>query len=685
MKNFKNLLQYNKFFIIIGLLLVIYVIITTKCIKYNTIYNGSSVSGKVISYKFLKDKLSITIDAQEDTIINYYFKTEEEKNNMFNSIHLGDIIFVEGTINYPNNNTIPNTFNYKNYLYNKRIYVTWNATKIDIKKGNNPLYLIKDYLVKRAYSMNNSEYYLTFVLGDKSLLDSNLYERYQNNGIAHLLCISGMHISIFVLLLSKILSRFKYKNIIIIIFLLFFSFLTSFSSSVLRVVIFYILNIINKKYKLYYNPLHILFMTAYLLVIVNPFIVYDTGFIYSFVISFGIIYYSLLINGNYLIRLLKLSIISFIFSLPITVLLNYELNIMSIFYNIIFVPFVSIFIFPLSIISFIIPFFNPIFNSFITIFNSINSFISYLSVNIIIPKISIIFIVIYYILLIIKNKRFTPFILLIIVLVKLIPLFNNSYLIYCLDVGQGDSLLIVYPNNKTLLIDTGGKVEYQKDNWKISPKNNYLIDNSIKFMKSIGLTHIDYLISSHGDYDHMGEAINLVNNFKVEKVIFNCGPYNELEKELIKVLDKNKIPYYSCIKELNIDKNKLYFLQTKEYDNENDNSNVIYTELNGYKFLFMGDASITTEKDILNKYNLPDIDVLKVGHHGSKTSSSKDFIDEINPKYSVISVGKNNRYGHPNKEVLNNLNNSKIYRIDQDGSIMFKITNNKLKIETCSP
>ena len=192
-------------------------------------------------------------------------------------------------------------------------------------------------------------------------------------------------------------------------------------------------------------------------------------------------------------------------------------------------------------------------------------------------------------------------------------------------------------------------------------------------------------ITAHGDADHMGEAVNLVNNFKVEKVIFNCCESNNLEKELIKVLDKKKIKYYSCIKELNIDKNKLHFLQTKEYDNENDNSNVIYTELNGYKFMFMGDASSTTEKEILNKYNLPDIDVLKVGHHGSKTSSSKTFINEINPRYSVISVGKNNRYGHPNKEVLDNLEDSKIYRTDQNGTIILKIKNNKLKIETCSP
>ena len=101
--------------------------------------------------------------------------------------------------------------------------------------------------------------------------------------------------------------------------------------------------------------------------------------------------------------------------------------------------------------------------------------------------------------------------------------------------------------------------------------------------------------------------------------------------------------------------------------------------------MFMGDAGVEKEKDILDKYNLSNIDVLKVGHHGSKTSSSKELINQINPRYSIISVGKNNRYGHPNKEVLDNLKESKIYRTDKDGSIMFKIKNNRLKIETCSP
>ena len=247
-----------------------------------------------------------------------------------------------------------------------------------------------------------------------------------------------------------------------------------------------------------------------------------------------------------------------------------------------------------------------------------------------------------------------------------------------IDLGQGDSTFIKMPYNKgNILIDTGGIIEYNN-------KSNYSIGNNIvMYLNSIGVNTINYLILTHGDLDHIGNAKYLVENFKVEKVIFNCGEFNDLEQELIKVLDKKNIPYYSCIKELNIDDNKFYFLNNKDYGNENDNSSVIYTELNNYKFLFMGDAGIEVEEDIIENYNLQDIDVLKVGHHGSKTSSSKSFIDEITPKYSIISVGKNNRYGHPNKEVLDNLNDSKIYRTDYAGSIMFKIKNNKLEINTC--
>ena len=184
------------------------------------------------------------------------------------------------------------------------------------------------------------------------------------------------------------------------------------------------------------------------------------------------------------------------------------------------------------------------------------------------------------------------------------------------------------------------------------------------------------MIITHGDYDHIGEAIEVVDSIKIKNVILNCGQFNDLENNLIKVLENNNIKYYSCIKEINIGKYRLEFLNNKIYNNENDNSIVIYTNLNNYKFLFMGDAGVEVEYDLIDKYNLSNIDFLKVGHHGSKTSSSKEFIDNIKPKYSLISVGLNNKFGHPNEDVLNSLSDSKIYRTDIDGSVKVKLNKN---------
>ena len=354
------------------------------------------------------------------------------------------------------------------------------------------------------------------------------------------------------------------------------------------------------------------------------------------------------------------------------------------------IPLVSTIIFPATFLVLIFNNLYLIYEKLIFILEKINAIFYYIPYGkIIFCKPSISIIIFYYLLIILSiyKKKYSILLGIVIFIHYQMPMMNQNLLVTFLDIGQGDSIFIKMPHNQgNILIDTGGKIEISKEKWaRNKNKSTLTISRIIPYLHSMGIKKLDYLIISHGDYDHMGEAINLVNNFKVKKVIFNCGEFNDLEKELIKVLDKKKIKYYSCIKELNIDNNKFHFLQTKYYDNENDNSNVIYTKLDGYKFMFMGDAGIDKEKDILDKYNLSNVDVLKVGHHGSKTSSSKSFINEINPKNSIISVGKNNRYGHPNKEALNNLEGSKIYRTDLDGSIMFKIKNNELKIETCSP
>ena len=168
----------------------------------------------------------------------------------------------------------------------------------------------------------------------------------------------------------------------------------------------------------------------------------------------------------------------------------------------------------------------------------------------------------------------------------------------------------------------------------------------------------------------------------VDMVIFNRGDKSLLEEEAIDIFEDKDIGYDTFGDKIDIHGIYLYFLNDKIFDNENDNSNVIYFEYLKYKFLFMGDASSNVEDYIISKYNLSDITFFKVGHHGSKTSSSKDFIDCITPKISLISLGRGNIYGHPNEEVLENLNNSKIYRTDLDGSINIKINKSKVRVRT---
>ena len=657
MKKLKIKLLFKILFVLV---FIIYIYVFTTKLIYKTDYKlgNNHINGTIIDIN-KKDGYTDLIIKAKDKIKVTYLGTD--------SLAIGDIISFDCLLELPSNNTIFNLFNYKKYLLSNRIYYVTTIKNLKIEKHNNfIIYKVKNYIYSRVDNLKSSSYLKAFILGDKTTLNTDIKEIYSLNGTSHLLAISGMYISLLALILSKVF-KFKGNNILISLFLIFYLFLINFTPSAIRAVSSFI-------FSKYIDSKKLIFIILIIMLLYNPFYINNTGFIFSFVISIYLIYFKDKINGNYIVKTLKISLISFLVSIPILINTYNSINLISPFINVLVVPFVSMIIFPLSIITLLIPFFDNILYVFIIILENISIFLNKFSINISLCSINIILIFLYYIIITLTiYKPKMSILLLFMILIHTNRFFLNDSFITMLDVKQGDSIFLKL-ENKSILIDTGGYY------------NSNIIDNrTIPYLKSIGISKLNYLILTHGDYDHMGESINLINNFKVDKVIFNCGEYNDLEKELIKVLEKKNIKYYSCIKELNIDNNKLYFLQTKEYDNENDNSNAIYTELNGYKFMFMGDAGVDKEKDILDKYNISDIDVLKVGHHGSSTSSSKYFIDTIKPKYGLISVGKNNKYNHPNKEVLNTLGNSKIYRTDKDGSIEIKLKRNRYKIRTCMP
>ena len=667
----KKVLQ-SKYLLFCMFLLTVFISYYRVNLDKKSIYKGNEDEFElmVISKKYKDEKYNVIFNGKEK-LISYISEFPYD---------VGDIILVKGSLNKPNNNTIPNAYNYRSYLQSREILweLKIKESKI-IKKNSSIINKVKSYLTNQIDKNEYREYLYVFLLGDTSYFNSETRNIYQTCGLSYLLSIGSIQIMMITRVLKKIEGKVKLKkktSLIVNAFVIIgYILLTNGIIGVLRSGLCYIVSSILKYYKIKYKYQNIIFIVGSILLLINPYYIINIGFLYSFTISIIISLNRKIIKGNYLKKNFIVSLLAFISSLPITIYSNYEINLLAPFYSFIFVPIFTFIIFPMSIIVFMFSFLSPFYCFIISFIEfSIKCLSKIFFFVFIFRKPSMIIIIIYYFIIIssiFKRKIIIIFILMLVIHKNVNSIINEKIVTY-LDVGEGDSI-ILKNNDHLFLLDTGGNIYNSKS------------DDIIKYIKSLGINKIESLIISHGDYDHMGEAINLVNNFKVEKVIFNCGPYNDLEKELIKVLDKRKIKYYSCIKELNIDDNKLFFLNTKEYDNENDNSNVIYTKLNGYKFMFMGDAGIDREKDILNKYNISDIDVLKVGHHGSKTSSGKEFLNEIEPKYSIISVGKNNRYGHPNKEVLDNLDNSKIYRTDQNGSIIFKIKNNKLKIETCSP
>lgn len=691
LKNLKIILQYNIFAVILVIFCFFYVLFFTVCIKYESKYTGkeTEITGKIKEFSLNGDKLKMVISAKEDVIATYYLTSKEEKDSILDNIGIGKTIVLEGSFSKPLNNTVPNNFNYRKYLYREKIFYLFTAESYEVKNDNNLLNKLKDYLIKRAYNLENSDYLLVLVLGDKSLISNAEYNLYQTNGTSHLLAISGSHISVLLVIFNFFLKKLKSisKLLILSLILLFFSFVTGFQVAVSRAVIFFILNTINKILKLNYSNLTILIITACVILILNPFAIYNLGFIYSFAVCGGIIYNQDKLKGNYLKTLLRVSFISFLFSMPISAYINYEINIMSILINMIFVPWISIIVFPLAIITYIMPILNPIFSFTLTITSFLNELLAKVQIFINIPKISLFIVIILFIFIILSKRHWQSYIIifLIIAFIKVLPKLDNNFYIYYLDVGQGDSSLLITPRHKkVIMIDTGGVISYPKEDWAKGSKDYNLSDNPIKFLKSLGITQIDYMIITHGDYDHLKEAINIVDQMHIKNVILNNDNLNDLELTTIKKLEEKSIPYYQNVPSLNIGVTTLYFLNDEIYDNENDSSLVVYFNYLGNKALFMGDASVKVEEDILNKYNLNAITLLKVGHHGSNTSSNSSFINALNPKYSIISAGRNNRYNHPHNETLENLKKSIIYRTDISGTIKVTLKKN-IKIETYEP
>lgn len=622
------------------------------------------------------------------------------------SIKYGDSLYIEGEFKQPEEARNYKGYNYKQYLKTKKIIGTVELEKAKILKSSNGSFIhnIQKYIrdtINGTLTDEEGNLLLAILLGDKDKLSEDIQESFKTSNLSHMLAVSGAHVSYIILGLTYVLQNSiigkKNGKIVCIIFLLAFMAITNFTPSVTRACIMAILtlfsSIIYRKSDVYTN----ISVAALITLIFNPYSLLDLGFQLSYGGTIGIIIFIKRIQEkksnskviNYIKQMALVSIYANIIIIPI---MMYHFNTVSftfIISNIMASPILGIivitgFLFIIASITvkpltrLIAIFIKPILSILIKI-SQICSKLPFSNILVVTPYM---FNVISYYAIILycikskKNNKCKIIICLLIVLILInfiIYIFPQKLRIFFIDVGQGDSTLIITPDKKTVLIDGGGSDSFDVGEKVLLP---YLLDRRI--------LKVDYVLISHFDTDHCGGILTIMEKVKVKNIIISeqaehSENYERFKKLMIhkkirlievKKGDKIKIGRYSEFK---------IFFPTSRLLSENplnNNSIVAQFNYNNFKMLFTGDIEKLAEQQIL-KTEKAEIraDILKVAHHGSKTSSIPEFIKAVRPKIALIGVGKNNTFGHPNQQTIKNLENIKcrIYRTDLQGEIIIKI------------
>lgn len=523
-----------------------------------------------------------------------------------------------------------NSFNAKIYYKSQKIF--YQVKEVEIINNNNHLNLLGLMIdkIERLKDPKIIAYTKQLLLGITNEDMEEVQSISQKLSILHLFALSGMHLSI----LKKILIKIRIKDERIILFILgIYTLMLSHLVSILRA---YLMMLFKYLFKERFNQLELLCLIGILLLLYNPFTVYSLSFVFSFTI------YGFMILTQHLKHA---SIYPFISSIPIILSTQYSLSLFTIFYVWLFSPIVEI-LYSLILLNFVT--FNIFKNILIFILNQFERVLFLLDlshIELIFKKPSLLFIVFYYLLLLIiiyheqiklSSLKYKFGLCIILVILYFNPYYTIFSEVTMINVGQGDSILIRLPFNKgNYLIDTGGNEDYDIATKTIIP-----------YLKSIGIKSLDALIISHDDFDHSGASESLIQNFKVKQIIEN----------------KQDIAKLKCL-DINV-----------ESSEKNDSSLVYYLKLNGYGYLFTGDLSAKGEKEIIKKYPDLQVDVLKIGHHGSLTSTSNELLSVYKPKIGLIGVGKYNFYGHPHPKIIERLEayHTKIYRTDLNGMIRIR-------------
>lgn len=629
----------------------------------------------------------------------------------------GDEIVVLANFEAPSISKNYGGFNYRQYLKIKQIAGSITVKENDvniISKNRNSflktvIYNIKKYLIEQINKIlpqNEAGLCISIILGSKDELSEDIQENFRKSNLSHMLAISGAHITYLLLAITTLVKYLnlhkRWSKLFVIIFLIFFMALTGFTPSVTRACIMSILNllaeILFRKSNIYSN----LAISCFIILLFNPYSILDIGFQLSYGGTIGIVLFcnklfkhnlksidlkNTKINkyikkiGDYIKQIIIVALSTNLMIFPI---IMYHFNTLSLTFfisNLLAFPILGICIILSITLIVIIIIINPLahffsyfiqpFLNFLIHIGNISSKLPFSQVLVPTPKIwqiILYYILIIYIILIKKyrhilkfeNKKIISSIIIFTLFFSYIfPIFPVHKLeIHFIDVGQGDSTLIITDTNKRVLIDGGGS---EMGNFDVGRKIllPYLLDK--------GIMKIDYILFTHFDSDHCEGLFTILENIKVKNVIISKQAKTSSNFETFLKIIKNKKVKVLVVQagdKIKIDKNScldILFPTSNLISTNALNNNSIVAKFNynnELSILFTGDIEEIAERKILEKYKNSEIlksTILKVAHHGSKTSSIKEFLEAVKPKIALIGVGEKNTFGHPNVNTLKRL------------------------------
>lgn len=713
---------------------------TEKDYKYTYTIEVNTINGKK-----LEKSIQLILDIKKNKIKNKCPK-------------FGDVVEITGVYEEPNIARNYKGFDYKQYLKSKNIYGTIDCVQYEII-ANNKINIISNII---NYVQNNIKENMSNILdeeqgalcigiliGDRENISDITEDNFKKSNLTHMLAVSGSHITYIIVALTTLLSKTnrKFSLIITIIFLLFFTVLTGFTASVLRASIMGILTLLASILHRKSDTINNLGISSIIILLYNPYLLVDAGFLLSYAGTIGIIFFSKKIsNGTSIIvnkinpnllnieqnnnskilfvkSIIEKIILYVISSLSVTISANIVIiPIMAYMFSTISFTFwisnilagsimevVTIFGFITYLISIVFPmlaeFLGIALNLFLTILLKIAEISSIIpGASIYIKTPSLIMCVMYYLVifilfnlkpirqfirkkaifrfLIIKAKKhklkiLVTIITVIILLNSIIYVTDKNLKIYFVDVGQGDCTLIQTHEKKNILIDGGG-----------SEFGSFDVGESIllPYLLNRGINKIDYMMISHFDSDHIGGLFYIMKNLKVDNIIISRqGKNSENFKKFIQIMSKKQINLIivkrgDYVKIDDTSYFEILFPEEKQISDNvlNNNSIVAKFVSSNVTMLFTGDIEEIAEKRLCELYrntNKLQADIIKVAHHGSKTSSTLSFLELVNPQIALIGVGADNNFGHPNEGVLERIKKlgTQIYRTDQTGEVSIVI------------